>query len=266
MPDNPSRWLADSPMTDPGAEAFRFDDVPADVDSLCQTIHGVLIHAEWLSAYGEPAENTGPADRETLPMAARLARIASLDDRPLPLPRAPKRRSIGTCRDFALMACALLRHQGVPARVRCGFASYFHDRWEDHWICEAWDPMEVRWRRIDAQLDAVLTHRLGIGFDPTDLPGEMFATAGDVWRLCRDGRIDPGMFGHANTTGLWFVRVDVVRDHLALNDRIVSAWDSWRDAKPSDRIVVGGDRARVDSLALAPEQAIGEEDVPPWMA
>ncbi|WP_456781864.1 transglutaminase domain-containing protein [Bradyrhizobium sp. USDA 3315] len=30
-----------------------------------------------------------------------------------------------TCRDFSLMLCSVLRHHGVPARIRCGFGRYF---------------------------------------------------------------------------------------------------------------------------------------------
>ncbi len=32
---------------------------------------------------------------------------------------------VGTCRHFAILACALLRHEAVASRVRCGFATYF---------------------------------------------------------------------------------------------------------------------------------------------
>nr|WP_246715041.1 hypothetical protein [Rhizobium sp. BK196] len=34
------------------------------------------------------------------------------------------------------MLCAFLRNKGIPARVRCGFASYFSAEWEHHWLCE----------------------------------------------------------------------------------------------------------------------------------
>jgi hypothetical protein len=44
------------------------------------------------------------------------------------------RKAVGQRRDFALMMCAFLRAKGTAARVRCGFASYFGEGWEDHWV------------------------------------------------------------------------------------------------------------------------------------
>jgi hypothetical protein len=44
------------------------------------------------------------------------------------------KRLVGNCRDFSTMLCAMLRHQGVPARARCGFGAYFlPNHYEDHW-------------------------------------------------------------------------------------------------------------------------------------
>ena len=40
-------------------------------------------------------------------------------------------------------------------------------------------------------------------------------------------------FGHGQTKGLWFMKVDLIRDFYALNNRETSAWDRWRDAPPN---------------------------------
>ncbi len=128
------------------------------------------------------------------------------------------------------MLCGMLRQQAVPARVRCGFAAYFRREWEDHWICEYW--RDGRWRRADAQLDRIIAPSLGIDFDLTDLPEDMFITAGEAWRRCRSGEADPMKFGHGEqAVGLWFVRVNVVRDHHSVNGRETSDWDTWRQAQ-----------------------------------
>ena len=54
-----------------------------------------------------------------------LGRILRRKAAPLTEPRPVEQQFIGTCRDYAALFCSLLRHQGRPARVRCGFAFYF---------------------------------------------------------------------------------------------------------------------------------------------
>ena len=262
MPEDPERWRRHGPMTDPGDQAGRLAGLPGDVGALCGIIHGLLIHADWLSAYGvaEPAAWS----RETWPLAERLRQIVAANPGPLPVPRLPGARAVVTCRDFALMLCGMLRQQGRPARLRCGFAAYLGgNAWEDHWICEYFLPAAGGWRVADPQIDAVLAERLGVAFDPAAVPAGQFITAGEAWRRCRSGRDDPAAFGHGAATGLWFVRINVVRDHLALHETPVSAWDGWRRAEPVHRTLSATDLAATDRLALAQEEA---PVVPPWLA
>ena len=265
MSDDPERWLPHSPMTEPGDQACRFDGLPAAIDPLCRAIQGVLVHSDWMAAYGLPEPD--PSARATLPLSQRLRLIADADSRSLAVTRPCAIRSVGTCRDYALMLCAMLRHRRIPARLRCGFAAYFdRGRWEDHWICEYWRPAESRWCRVDAQLDEILRQRLAITFDATDVPPDLFMPAGDAWRLCRTSHGDPARFGHGDTCGLWFVRVNVVRDHHAINNREISAWDSWRQASGSHRLVDDAAARETDLLAARPEAPLKPGIVPPWMA
>lgn len=206
--------------------------------------------------------------RETLPLAARLKQIGDADAGPLMIGRATDKRAVGTCRDYALMFCGMLRHQGVPARVRCGFAAYFRKDWEDHWICEYW--RGGRWHRADAQLDKIIAPRLGIAFNLADLPAEMFITAGEAWRRCRSGEADPAAFGHGEAAaGLWFVRVNVVRDHHSMNGRETSDWDTWRQATAAHRVLSEAECVRADGIAAHPEappKALPDAGLmPPWL-
>jgi len=87
-------------------------------------------------------------------IAQKLKRISELDPRPLAEVRSPDKRLVGNCRDFSVMLTAILRHQGIPARARCGFARYFiPNHYEDHWVCEYWNAARKRWVLVDAQLD-----------------------------------------------------------------------------------------------------------------
>lgn len=261
---SPERWRSHNPMSDPGTGILGFDGLPPDVGALCRIVQGVLIHSDWIAAYGASEAGFRTVSRETLPLAVRLRQIAEADSRALALERAIDKRAVGTCRDYALMLCGMLRQQVVPARVRCGFASYFRKDWEDHWICEYWQ--DGRWKKADAQLDKVIAPRLDIDFDPADLPAGKFITAGEAWRRCRLGEADPAIFGHGEAaTGLWFVRVNVVRDHHSLNGRETSDWDTWRQAAAGHRLLSEAECRQADGLAAHREAPIEAAPTPPWL-
>lgn len=262
--EDSARWQSYSRMSDPGSGALHFDRLPSDVGALCRIVQGVLIHSDWIAAYGANEAEFRAVSRETLPLAVRLAQIRDVDASTLTAERAPGKRAVGTCRDYALMLCGMLRQQNVAARVRCGFAAYFKKPWEDHWICEYW--RDGGWRRADAQLDRVIAPRLDIAFDLADLPADMFITAGEAWRRCRAGEADPATFGHGETaSGLWFVRVNVMRDHYAVNDRETSEWDTWRQASAACRFLSEAEKATTDRLAAYPEETPPAELKPPWI-
>lgn len=99
----------------------------------------------------------------------------------------------------------MLRAQGVPARARCGFGTYFWPgRYEDHWVREYWNG--ERWVSVDAQLDELQRGKLGIVFDPLDLPPGQFVPASCAWQMCRSGEADAEKFGIFDMHGLWFIR------------------------------------------------------------
>ena len=59
------------------------------------------------------------------PVAALLGQLMAGDGRPLTAAREPAARLAGNCRHFTVLAVAMLRAQGTPARARCGFGGYF---------------------------------------------------------------------------------------------------------------------------------------------
>jgi hypothetical protein len=229
-------------LSEPGRFKDALAALPSDLPALCGFIQGVVLHADWATEYGV---NDTTLSRQTLPVAERMAMVEATGTRSLP----PERRTPGTCRDFALMLCSLLRERGVAARVRCGFANYFTaNPFEDHWVCEYRLETENRWALADAQLDALMREKLGIVFDPTDLPAGAFLNAGEAWTAWRESRVDADAFGHGPVKGAWFLRVNLVRDLLALNRQETSAWDAWRTIPPESR--------PLDAEALAAGDAI----------
>ena len=159
---------------------------------------------------------------------------------------------MGACRHAALFACSALRHHGVPARVRVGFADYFVPRFhDDHWITEY--RHDSGWRLMDPELTAVVRRHFGVSCDPCDGPRDRFLTAGRAWLGVRGGRIEPATCGVSSIgiAGTWFVAGSVVRDLAALNKREMLPWDYWgisRDMRPGVALTEAT-LARIDEAA-----------------
>src|SRR5262245_21394204 len=113
-------------LSDPQGFAGRLTELPQGVAALCGVVQGLLIHDYYGGKlYEAPPPDFVGASRATLPIPQRISAILATEAASLGQARPTERRSVGTCRDFALLLCAALRQQGVAARVRCGFATYF---------------------------------------------------------------------------------------------------------------------------------------------
>jgi hypothetical protein len=222
-----STFLEPGVLASPGKYAALFDGLPADPAGVAAVVHGLLIHEFWAGAYGV---TLAEADRDRVNLR-RVARIAT------------------NCRGFTVMAVAMLRSKGVPARARCGFGAYFApDFFEDHWVAEFFDGS--RWRLLDAQIDGLQREKLTIDFDLTDVPHDRFVIAGDAWRQFRAGRVDPAKFGLSviGEAGDWWIAANLMRDAAALLGVEVLPWDDWGPMPgPDDRV----DVALFDELAAA---------------
>jgi transglutaminase superfamily protein len=242
-------FLRPGVMTSPGKYAELLDGLPGDVAGVFRVVQGLMIHEFWGEAYGVTLTD---AERETVNLRRvqdLLGAIVSRDDRPLDVARAPGGRIATNCRGFTVLAVALLRAKGVPARSRCGFGAYFTDGWfEDHWVAEFWDGS--RWRLADAQIDEVQRGKLPIDFDLTDVPHDRFVIAGDAWRQVRAGTADPDRFGLSfiPEAGDWWIAANLMRDAAALDGVEVLPWDVWGPMpEPTDTV----DLPFFDELAAA---------------
>ena len=213
-------------MTDPGEYAWMLEGLPHDIAGICQAVQENMVHIFWAERYGLDLTEEQKETVNVRPVREKLARIAAHDPRPLCEPRPLDERQVGNCRDFSVLAASILRSQGIPARARCGFGTYFlPNHYEDHWVCEVWDASQSRWVMFDSQLDAFQQRELGIDFDPLDMPPGKFVIAGQAWQMCRRGEADPSTFGIFEYRGLWFIRGNVVRDFGALNKLEILPWD-----------------------------------------
>ncbi len=249
-------------MTDPREQAGLFDDLPADIPALCEVVQGLLIHVFWAERYGRKLSEDAQHTLNVRPVDAKLALMRQASDLPLSRARPIEQRQVGNCRDFSTLLCAMLRHQGVPARARCGFGRYFlPGHYEDHWVCEYWNAGEGRWMMVDAQLDALQRQALGIAFDPCDVPADQFWTGGKAWQVCRAGQANPDDFGIFDMHGLWFIRGDLLRDLAALNKIELLPWDGWGLADQDEATLDASDLRlldRVAALSLAGNEQFAE--------
>ena len=237
-------------VTDPGVFSSLYEDLPAELSALRDVVSQLIAHVSWAARYGISPDV--PLPRETQSVSDRLKLIQTAFAGSLAAERPPERRTFGTCRDYSLMLCSMLRQRSIAARVRCGFATYFSaGPYEDHWICEYWSQEHERWIRADAQLDRLQQDQLDIKFNCADLPGEAFLTGGHAWIQAREGAAIADDFGHGDAKGLWFLRVNVHRDLLAMANQYMSDWDTWRNATALNKVVSDTETDFGDRLARA---------------
>jgi hypothetical protein len=244
--------------------------VPRDVRAIFQIVQSLIVHDLWIGRYGSKATERQKINTNTTYMKDILDKALELENKSLALPRSVENRVLGSCREFSTLFCAILRHKGISARCRCGFALYlaYPGYFEDHWICEYWNKSEKRWIMVDPQIDPFQQSALGIDFDPLDIPKEQFITGAKAWSMCRKDGADPERFGIAcdpklfnldSLNGLWFVRGNLLRDFAALNKvetepflvRIGKGltWSPWRLVSETDDKLSCSDYDNIDKIS-----------------
>ncbi|MDJ0755297.1 MAG: transglutaminase domain-containing protein [Ardenticatenaceae bacterium] len=245
-------YRSQSTTSNPGKYAYLFDGLPPDLAGIAKVAQGLVYHYfahQHIYGWAPPQERLSEINTRTMPRI--LETLLAKDGRPLTKSRDYENRLVGCCRDFSLLACAILRHQGRAARVRHGFASYFvPDYWVDHVIVELWD--DGRWRRFDPQLSS----QQDWGFDTLDMPANAFVTGGRAWQMCRFENEDPNRFGlgpdETQVRGWWFIRERLQQDVAALNKVELLCWDGWDglvEGRPEDEAVLD----EMAALSLNPD-------------
>lgn len=214
----------------------------ATIETAVEIVQGVLVYdlvATDLYGVDLSPEQAGTVHERDAATILDVAR--RIDGRPLDVPRQPAARVGGRCNTYTLLTVALLRAAGIPARSRCGFASYFAPGYyEDHWVAEYWNASEHRWVMVDAQLDAVW--RQMFGMDPearvVAVGPEQFLTGGHAWRAWRAGELDADRCGLTSIPehGAFWIAGNLRLDLAALNKVEMLPWDVWGlHWKPSEQ-------------------------------
>jgi hypothetical protein len=249
-------------MASAGKYAPMLDELPRDVAALARIVQGLLLHEHAAPLYGITLADERRRQSHIRPVERMLDRLLAHDCQPLSTARSVDERLVGVCRHFTVLLVAMLRIKGVPARARCGFATYFKPgHFYDHWVCEYWNAAKARWILVDAQLDEVQRAELKVDFDTLDVPHDRFVIAGDAWAQCRAGEADPAKFGIFDMRGLWFIAGNLVRDLAALNNMEMLPWDVWGVMIRPDEPLRDDQLAFFDRLAAvthAPDASFAE--------
>jgi len=247
--------FVDYSVPGPLTDLTGFDELVSsslsDPVGICAQVAGLVIEPDDALAAGVAAERT--EERQLRPARAIVSRLLEMRREPLSVQRPADQRVVGTCRHFAVLACALLRHQGVASRVRCGFATYFQPGCGvDHWIVEY--RAQRRWVRTDPEVlgGTVIDHA-------QDLRADDFLSGAEAWRAHRAGRINPDRFGVYGTEnwGVGEIRGNLVKDLAALNKLEMLPWDEWGEMEAGYDDTAG---PAYDALLDRCAESVAEDD------
>jgi len=246
-----------SPITDPGEFAYLYDDLPDGLHELIAVIQGQMIHRLAAQQFGVTLTSESRGEQRLRTMQQRLKRIMELDPSPLTVAREPSEKQVGMCRDFAVFLVSLLRHKGIPARMRVGFADYLGKESKfkgDHWITEYWHTDQARWVLADPDVGGVPLGMIPVkdGCNLHDLrQNQDFYVAGSAWKLARQGKVRPDMFRYSGRwKGFPCIRGNLLHDFQALNGLELALFDYWDELHyKSESKLTPEDKASLDKIA-----------------
>ena len=241
LPDDAPFYVRPLGFTDPHEYAPALDSLPAESRELSRILNELLLHVWKVDAFyaaelagSKPNHNVG-----TRNVRALIAKIVSLNPAPLTHPRPVTQRAIVDCRQFAVLMCAVLRHKGIPARARCGFADYLAEgHYHDHWVCEWWNETENRWVLTDADTQK------------DDLPRDAFYPGLEAWERGQEDADFAHRCGYGGgLLGLYLVRNNALRDFAALCGWESVSGDSWGGVDYVAKAVSASEHAVLNHMA-----------------
>lgn len=207
-------------------------NIPKDIKTIISYVQNILLHQHWSEAYGVKLSDKRKEEPFVRRFEDKLIFFKNIGYNHISNKNQNVNKMIGICRDFTLAAVALFREAGIPARARCGFASYLEKgKYIDHWVIEYWNEDKKRWVMVDAQLDDIQIDKLKVTFDPLDISKEYFITGPRAWMMCREGLIEPELFGIFKWWGYDYLRCNLILDANSLLKLEMQPWDMWEGYK-----------------------------------
>ena len=246
-----------SPITDPGEYANLYENLPDDLHGMIAIIQSQMIHRLAAQQFGVTLTWESRSEQRLRTMQQRLGRIMELDPSPLTMEREPKEKQVGMCRDFAVFLVSILRHKGIPARMRVGFADYLDTKSQfkgDHWITEYWNADQTRWVLADPDVGGVPLGMIPVK-DSCNLHDirrdKEFYVAGSAWKLAREGKVRSDLFRYSGRwKGFPCIRGNLLHDFQSLNKLEMGLFDYFDELhqKPETQMTVE-DKAILDKVA-----------------
>ncbi|NLM57601.1 MAG: transglutaminase domain-containing protein [Clostridium sp.] len=207
-------------------------DIPKDIKTIVAYVQNILLHQHWAKAYGLELSEERKKEPFIRSFEEKLIFLNKMGFNHVSEQRSNENKMVSICRDFSVVASALCREAGIPARARCGFATYFEEgKYIDHWVLEYWNSKEQRWIMVDAQLDELQQKALKLPFDPLNVPEEYFLTGPRAWLICREGKCNPESFGIFKWWGYEYLQCNLILDVNSLLKVPMQPWDSWKGYK-----------------------------------
>jgi len=209
-----------SRYTDPGDYADLLVGLPTSLEDICDIIHTQLIH---------PGRQPGlvtklnEEDEQTCEnVSTILARLQERSPIGLSLDRRPEDRVVNNCCGYSQLMAAILKSQGTPVRLRCGFGLHFFDGYScDHTVVEVLSDGD--WKLIDPSANSK-----GVFFRMYEVR-KVFHFAWQGWQRVRAGEdprerycVVPGF--PPDIDGLSFVHKALIRDMICLFGHEMQCW------------------------------------------
>jgi hypothetical protein len=142
-----------SQYTDPGKFSYLYYELPESMEKLSELIKKQLIHPFDADKFAyKISEDRMYEGREFYTVSLMLEELLNRDENGLSLSRKPENRLIAACVHHCMLYTSILRHRGIPVRIRNGHAKYIGGRKDvrvTHAICEVWDKDSNNWILVD---------------------------------------------------------------------------------------------------------------------
>ena len=175
-----------SSFTDPGEYVYLYKNLPDSLPELCSLIKSQFIHPfSELPNYSQQIPKERWNEMANYPTVKSILKgLLTYDSRGFVKDRKPEDRLVLGCREYAILLASVLKHRGIPARVRSGHATYLiPDFHASHTICEVWNKKEKRWMLVDPGLNMI------------DFSREKFDFSNETWFKLQKKEIDPTVYG-----------------------------------------------------------------------
>jgi hypothetical protein len=177
-----NRYLEFSKYTDPGEFEYLYNNLPESIEEICDLVKKQLIHPFDIEKFSNKIPKDRVYEDRSIPNVKQMLKeLLVRDSNGLVSSRQPENRLVVACVHHSLLLASILRHKGIPVRLRAGNAKYIGKDKRvrvTHAICEVWDTRRNAWFLVDPD-----RHKI-------DLDPQEFEFACETWYKIRNGNIE----------------------------------------------------------------------------